>query len=66
MSFRRESPREDNARTVRLLNKADAAFEAEPTTEVGAAFEATVMEGLLTDRAVSVYPPAGHTYPRRG
>ncbi|MFD4263793.1 hypothetical protein ACFWR9_40880 [Streptomyces sp. NPDC058534] len=61
-----ESRADDDARTVRLLDQADAAFACEPTTEVAFDFEAIVMEGLLTDRAVPVYPPAGHTYPKRG
>jgi hypothetical protein len=62
----RETRREDDERTVRLLDAADFAFEREPVNEVAADFEAVVMEGLLTDRAVAVYPPAGHTYPKRG
>ncbi|MER7573040.1 hypothetical protein [Streptomyces sp. NPDC126514] len=61
-----ESPGDDRARTERLLDAADIAFEREPATDLAADFEAIVMEGLLTDRAVAVYPPAGHTYPRRG
>jgi hypothetical protein len=64
--FRRETPADDNARTGRLLDQADTAFEHEQTTQVGADFEAVVMEGLLTDRSVPLYPPPGHTYPRRG
>ena len=48
----------------RLLNAADTAFEYEPATRLHEDFEAVVMEGLLTDRAVPTYPPAGHTYPR--
>jgi hypothetical protein len=64
-----EAPRnlaDDNARTGRLLDAADTAFEYEPVDEVAFDFEAVVMEGLLTDRYVPVYPPAGHTYPKRG
>lgn len=63
---RSETRAEDNARTERLLDVADIAFEREPVTELHQDFEAVVMEGLLTDRAVPVYPPAGHTFPRRG
>ncbi|MFM9544975.1 hypothetical protein ACKI1I_45640 [Streptomyces turgidiscabies] len=59
-----ESPGDDNARTMRLLDAADTGFAHEPATELAADFEAVVMEGLLTDRSVSVYPPVGHTYPR--
>lgn len=58
-----ETATEDSARTGRLLDAADIAFEYEPATELHRDFEAVVMEGLLTDRAVPVYPPAGHTYP---
>lgn len=66
---RRETPAQDDARTGRLLDQADVAFEHEPTTELHLEFEVVVMEGLLTDRAaaaVGAYPPAGHTYPKRG
>lgn len=61
-----ETPADDDNRTGRLLDQADVAFEYEPASELHADFESVVMEGLLSDRAVSVYPPAGHTYPRRG
>lgn len=64
--MKRETRAEDNARTERLLDVADIAFEQEPVTELHHDFESVVMEGLLTDRAVPVYPPAGHTFPRRG
>jgi hypothetical protein len=60
-----ESPGDDNARTLRLLDATDTAFAHESTTELGADFEQVVLEGLLTDRAVDVYPPAGHSYPRK-
>ncbi|OPG10356.1 hypothetical protein B1R27_03155 [Streptomyces sp. GKU 895] len=61
-----ETRRDDAERTERLLDAADLAFECEPLCELHADFEAVVMEGLLSDQAVPVYPPAGHTYPRRG
>ncbi|MGW3143676.1 hypothetical protein ACWDG1_03115 [Streptomyces sp. NPDC001177] len=64
--FTFESPGDDDARTGRLLDAADIAFEHEPTSTLAADFEAVVMEGLLTDRYVPIYPPAGHSYPRRG
>jgi hypothetical protein len=64
--FRSETRAEDNARTVRLLDASDKAFAHEPADGLAVEFEAVVMEGLLTDRAVPVYPPAGHGYPRRG
>ncbi|MDW8807736.1 hypothetical protein P1P68_23855 [Streptomyces scabiei] len=63
---RYETRAEDSARTERLLDCADVAFEREPADGLAADFESVVMEGLLTDRAVPVYPPTGHTYPRRG
>ncbi|NEE30187.1 hypothetical protein G3M53_32650 [Streptomyces sp. SID7982] len=62
----RETRHDDNDRTVTLLDAADRAFEHDPETDLAADFESVVMEGLLTDRSVPVYPPAGHTYPRRG
>ncbi|MFI0543479.1 hypothetical protein ACH3VS_31935 [Streptomyces sp. WSLK1-3] len=61
----RETRREDAERTGRLLDATDTAFAHDPATELAADFEAVVMEGLLTDTAVEVYPPAGHTYPRK-
>ena len=69
MKLFRETRTDDNARTGRLLDAADVAFEHEPTTQLARDFEFVVAEGLLTDRAAEaagVYPPAGHTYPRRG
>jgi hypothetical protein len=63
---RYETRADDNARTARLLDASDRAFRYEPDTHLGADFEAVVMEGLLTDRTVPVYPPAGHGYPRKG
>jgi hypothetical protein len=66
MTLPRETPAEDDTRTIRLLDQADIAFAYEPATELHGTFEAVVMEGLLADRYVPVYPPAGHAYPRRG
>jgi hypothetical protein len=62
---RRETRAQDNARTGRLLDQSDAAFAHEPDNGLAVEFEAVVMEGLLTDRAAPVYPPPGHTFPRR-
>ena len=62
---RRETRADDNARTERLLDQSDRAFAHDPADEIAADFEAVVMEGLLTDKAVDIYPPAGHTFPRR-
>ncbi|MBD0838855.1 hypothetical protein [Streptomyces sp. TRM68416] len=61
-----ELPGDDRARTNRLLDAADIAFAYDPVTELHADFEAVVMEGLLADQHVALYPPAGHTYPRKG
>lgn len=66
MRCRRETRADDKARTGRLLDVADRAFECEPASEVAADFEAIVMEGLLSDQAAPVYPPPGHTYPHKG
>ena len=63
--FTSETRRDDSERTGRLLDAADIAFAFDPVTDLAADFEAVVMEGLLTDQAVPVYPPAGHTYPRK-
>ncbi|WP_228982459.1 hypothetical protein [Streptomyces sp. DH12] len=66
--FRRsssETPATDDARTRRLLDRADDAFECEPTTGLDADFQSVVMEGLMTDKAAETYPPTGHGYPRR-
>ncbi|MFE0514829.1 hypothetical protein [Streptomyces sp. NPDC058964] len=63
--FISETRRDDAERTGWLLDAADIAFAFEPVNGIAADFEAVVMEGLLTDQAVPVYPPAGHTYPRK-
>ncbi|MGW1558515.1 hypothetical protein ACWCQ1_18615 [Streptomyces sp. NPDC002144] len=60
-----ETRHDDAERTGWLLDAADIAFAFEPVNDIAADFEAVVMEGLLTDRAVPVYPPAGHSYPRK-
>ncbi|MGW5003788.1 hypothetical protein ACWEP8_39760 [Streptomyces hydrogenans] len=70
---RRETRTDDEARTRRLLDAADIAFDLGPVPDWdvfdeddwAADFEAVVMEGLLTDVEAAVYPPAGHTYPKR-
>jgi len=66
VKLRRETRADDNARTIRLLDASDVAFEREPADDLALDFESVVMEGLLTDRAVPTYPPAGHGYPRKG
>lgn len=62
----RENRRDDNDRTSRLLDSADVAFDRQPANGLAAHFEDVVMEGLMTDKATSVYPPTGHNYPKRG
>lgn len=69
MSLRRETPRHDDRRTRGLLDAADNAFDREPANGLAAEFQDVVMEGLMTDKAAAAagnYPPAGHTYPKRG
>lgn len=65
----RENRRHDDARTGRLLDQADNAFDREPANGLAAHFADVVMEGLMTDKAAAAagnYPPAGHDYPKRG
>ncbi|MEU1224705.1 hypothetical protein [Streptomyces microflavus] len=65
---RRETPAHDDARTTLLLNGLEAAYEQRrggdpeaPLTE----FEEVVLAATVT-LSGEPYPPAGHTYPRRG
>jgi hypothetical protein len=52
---RSETRADDQARTERLLDASDVAFEREP------------VDGLAVEfKAVDIYPPAGHGFPRRG
>ena len=67
MSLRRENRRDDNRRTGNLLDAADAAFDHGGTAAYhDPDFTDVLMEGLMTDKATPAYPPAGHTYPKRG
>ncbi|WP_369167799.1 hypothetical protein AB5J49_07995 [Streptomyces sp. R28] len=69
MSVRRENPRDDDRRTRALLDAADFAFGRASANGLAAHFEDVVMEGLMNDKAAAAegaYPPAGHTYPKRG
>ncbi|MEU3078522.1 hypothetical protein [Streptomyces laurentii] len=66
---RSETPADDEARTRRLLDAAADAFDTALIPDrdaVVTAFECIVLEGLLTDVQVAVYPPADHTYPKKG
>lgn len=69
MGFRRETRRDDNDRTGRLLDAADAAFDHDGTAAYrDDDFVTALMDGLGTDKAAEAagqYPPAGHGYPRR-
>lgn len=60
--FRRaETAGHDDARTCKLLDAADNAFDTDES-----AFVDVVMDGLMSDKATRPYPPAGHTYPKKG
>jgi len=64
---RRETQRDDYARTGRLLEALENAYY-ERVGEVVAdldPFEEVVMEAVMPLPG-DPYPPAGHTYPRRG
>ncbi|MFJ2478010.1 hypothetical protein ACIOWI_34440 [Streptomyces sp. NPDC087659] len=66
MSFRRETHDDDTRRTHALLDAIDAAFDdGGLATYQDPAFEEVVLFGVAYDPAQQ-YPPAGHTYPRRG
>lgn len=66
MSIRRETKREDDARTYALLDAVDAAFDTGGKAQFDdPAFEEVVLFGTAYD-PTQPYPPAGHTYPRRG
>lgn len=66
--FRRtETHADDQARTGRLLDALDAYSEARDPHHLVPLddFEETVLFGVAGDPAQQ-YPPAGHTYPRKG
>lgn len=69
MVFGRENRRDDNARTGRLLDAVDAAFDQDGTAAYrDDRFVTALMDGLGTDKAAEAagnYPPAGHGYPKR-
>ncbi|MCX4524069.1 hypothetical protein OHA69_41500 [Streptomyces anulatus] len=64
---RRETPADDNARTNLLLDGLEAAYEER---RQGLDLPLTQFEEVVLDASVSLsgepYPPAGHTYPRKG
>ena len=68
MRFRRETPADDDARTVRLMDALDQAGEAGDQDAPLTPFEEVLLDGLGCgpDCTGSPYPPTGHTYPRKG
>ncbi|MFJ2438852.1 hypothetical protein ACIOWM_37175 [Streptomyces anulatus] len=64
---RRETAADDNARTNLLLDGLEAAYEAR---RQGLDLPLTDFEEVVIDAAVTLsgeqYPPAGHTYPKKG
>jgi hypothetical protein len=68
MSIRRETKDEDEARTGALLDALDQATDAGDQEAPLTAFEEVVLDGLACGPACSgaPYPPAGHSFPRRG
>lgn len=69
VSIRRETPDDDERRTVALLDALDSESEARPEPDAPLTeFEDVLLEGLACGPACSgaPYPPAGHTYPKRG
>lgn len=66
MSVRRETHDDDNRRTGALLDALDRASEMRPDPDADLDdFETVVLFGVANDPS-QPYPPAGHTFPRRG
>lgn len=66
MSFRRETRDDDKRRTYALLDAVDAAFDdGGLATYHDPHFEEVILFGVAND-PTQPYPPAGHTYPKRG
>ncbi|MFJ8301739.1 hypothetical protein ACIQ9R_38380 [Streptomyces sp. NPDC094447] len=68
--FRRsESKKDDDARTYRLLDGLETAYAVRTGDPCGdedlSAFEETVLFGVGYDPR-ETYPPAGHSYPKKG
>ncbi|MEU4955357.1 hypothetical protein [Streptomyces lavendulae] len=68
--FRRsESKKHDDARTYRLLDGLETAYAVRTGDPCGdedlTEFEETVLFAVGYDQATE-YPPAGHSYPKRG
>ncbi|MFD7416873.1 hypothetical protein [Kitasatospora purpeofusca] len=64
---RRETAADDNARTTRFLDGLEGAYEER---RQGLDLPLTQFEEVVLDASVALsgeaYPPAGHTYPKRG
>jgi hypothetical protein len=64
-----ETKAHDNARTSRLLEGLETAYAARTGDPLSSApltqFEDVIVEGAMP-LAGDVYPPTGHTYPRKG
>ncbi|CAM5251293.1 hypothetical protein SXANM310S_00019 [Streptomyces xanthochromogenes] len=66
MSLRRETKNEDDLRTYALLDAVDVAFDHGGKAQYAdPQFEDVVLHGIAYDPC-EPYPPAGHTYPKRG
>ncbi len=65
----RETQADDDARTGRLLDGVDTAYAVRTGAPAGdddlTDFEETVLFASAPDPSTP-YPPAGHTYPRKG
>jgi hypothetical protein len=67
VSLWRETKNEDTRRTSALLDAVDTAFADDQATPIeDGSFRAVVVDGLGCGEHCTDYPPAGHTYPRRG
>jgi hypothetical protein len=67
MSIRRETKNEDDMRTGALLDAVDVAFDYGGKAQFhDPEFEDVVLFGIAYNAADHPYPPAGHTYPKRG
>ncbi|MFJ4932332.1 hypothetical protein ACIP8U_00475 [Streptomyces pseudovenezuelae] len=69
MRGRRETPADDNRRTGELIDAFDNAFTGEASNGLEEDFQGVLMNGLMTDKAAAAagnYPPAGHSYSRKG
>lgn len=66
MSLRRETRHDDHRRTNALLDALDRASEMRPDPDAELDEFATVVLFGVANDPTQPYPPAGHTYPKRG